>query len=158
MPLYSWKCARDGFEEELLMSYDRSKKVEVICPHCGDAMSKMMSMPAKTASLWSGNWTEGMSHNYFSNALGRKVTSKREEEKILNAQGFVAESDLGEGWIEKKQAEVRERAAEQDRRADVYQTTLAETGDQNKAMVKAFPASDCLDGTLDSLYDQKITI
>ena len=158
MPLYSWKCARDGFEEELLMSYDRSKKVEVICPHCSDAMIKIMSMPAKTASLWSGNWTEGMSHTYFSKALGRQVSSKREEERILNANGFVAESDLGEGWIEKKQAEVRERANKQDKKAEIYKKTLEETGDEIKAITEAFPAHECLDGSLDTLYDQKITI
>jgi hypothetical protein len=158
MPLFDYRCPQDGYKEEVLMSYERTKTCEVICPDCGNAMVKMMSMPAKTATAWNGGWTEGMSHTYYSQALGRKVANRREEEKILNAQGFVAETDLGEGWIEKKQAEVRERSAEQDRRAEVYQTTLAETGDQNKAMVKAFPASDCLDGTLDSLYDQKITI
>jgi len=121
-------------------------------------MTKLVAMPAKTPTAWNGGWTDGMDHTYYSRALGRKVANKREEEKILNAQGFVSESDLGKDWFETKQAEVRERAAEQDRRADVYNKTLAETGDANKAMTEAFPARDCLDGTLDKLYDQKITI
>ena len=158
MPLYDYRCAADGYKEEVLMSYERTKTCEVICPTCGSAMTKLMTMPAKTPTAWNGGWTDGMDHTYYSRALGRKVANKREEEKILNANGFVSETDLGEGWIEKKQAEVRDRAAEQDRKAELYQTTLAETGDANKAMTTAFPAHECLDGTLDKLYDQKITI
>lgn len=158
MPLYDYRCAFDGYKEEVLMSYERTKTCEVICPHCNNAMTKLISMPAKTPTAWNGGWTDGMDHTYYSKALGRKVANKRVEEKILNAQGFVSESDLGKDWFETKQAEIREKAAEQDRRADVYNKTLAETGDANKAMTEAFPAQDCLDGTLDKLYDQKITI
>ena len=158
MPLYEWKCMRDGFKEELLMSYERSKQIEVICPHCGDAMNRLISMPAKTPTAWHGNWSEGMGHTYYSQALGRQVANKREEERILNANGFVAESELGEGWIEKKQAEIVEKKQKQDQKAELYQQTLAETGDAVKAVETAFPAHECLDGTLDNIYDEKITI
>ena len=158
MPIFSWSCARDGFEDEHIMSFERSKNVEVICPHCGDAMIKMMPLIAKTATAWNGGWTEGMSHTYFSKALGRRVANKREEEKILNNAGFVSEAELGEGWIEKKQSEVVAKKAKQDAKSDLYQKTLAETGDANKAVEVAFPAHECLDGTLDSIYDDSITI
>lgn len=158
MPLYEWKCMRDGFKDELLMSYERSKTVEVICPHCGDAMIRLISMPAKTPTAWNGGWTDGLSHTMYSKALGRKVANRREEERIMNEQGFVAESELGEGWIEKKQAEVVERRQAQDKKTEIYQEALKETGDPVKAVERAFPTHECLDGTLDKLYDDKITI
>lgn len=157
MPIYSWKCSRDGFEDEHIMSYDRSQNVEVICPHCGDAMAKQMPLVAKTATAWSGNWTEGMSHTYYSKALGRRVANRRQEEQILNAAGFVCETDLGEGFIEKQQSKVMEKRAEQDAKSDLYNEVLAETGDAVKAVEAAFPAHECLDGTLDALYDETIT-
>jgi len=158
MPLYEWKCMRDGYLEEILMSYDRSKTCEVICPSCGDAMIKIVSAHAKMPTAWNAGWTDGMSHTQYSQALGRKVANKREEERIMNERGFVAESELGEGWIEKKQAEVRDRKAKQDEKHKIYQDTLAETGDAVKAVERAFPTHECLDGTLDKLYDEKITI
>ena len=104
MPIYEWRCARDGYKTEKLMSYEKSQSVEVICPHCSDAMLKMVSMPAKTADAWHGGWTDGLQSSYFSTALGRRVANRREEAKILESRGFVAESDLGKDWIENKQA------------------------------------------------------
>jgi hypothetical protein len=158
MPIFEYRCARDGYREEKLFSYERSKLVEVICPHCSDAMLKLVSLPAKTAHAWHGNWTDGLDHTYYSHALGRKVANKREEAKILESRGFVAESDLGKDWIERKQSEVVEKRAAQDAKTDVYNKVLAETGDAAKAVETAFPARECLDGTLDKLYDEKISI
>jgi hypothetical protein len=89
MPIFEYRCARDGYREEKLFSYERSKLVEVICPHCSDAMLKLVSLPAKTAHAWHGNWTDGLDHTYYSHALGRKVANKREEAKILESRGFV---------------------------------------------------------------------
>ena len=158
MPLYDWSCPRDGVKKELLMSYDRAQVVEVLCPQCQNAMVRLVSMPAKTASAWHSNWSEGMEHNYFSHALGRKVANKREEEKILNARGFVSENDLGKDWFDRKQAERQEKRDAQDKKSELYNQTLKETGDAAKAVEVAFPAHECLNGTLDKLYDEKITI
>lgn len=138
------------------MSYEQTKTCEVICPQCQNAMVKLMSMPAKTPTAWNGGWTDGMDHTYFSRALGRKVANKRVEEKILNDAGFVSESDLGQDWFEKRSAEVRERRAAQDEKSDIYHKTLEETGDAVKAVEAAFPAHECLDGTLDKIYNEKI--
>ncbi len=156
MPIYQWRCARDGFADEHIMSYERSNQVEVICPHCGDAMIKQISMPAKTPTAWNGGWTDGLSHTMYSKALGRKVANRREEEKILNANGFVSESDLGEGWFEKRQSKIRERERKADEKAELYQQVLADTGDEMKAVTTAFPAHEALDGTLDEIYDSSI--
>ena len=158
MPIFEYRCARDGYREEKLFSYERSKLVEVICPHCSDAMVKLVSLPAKTANAWHGNWTDGLSHTYYSRALGKQVANKREEAKILESRGFVAESDLGKDWIERKQAEVVEKRNAQDAKTVVYNKVLAETGDAAKAVQTAFPANECLDGSLNNLYDEKISI
>ena len=158
MPIYEYRCARDGHREEKILSYERSKLVEVICPNCSDAMLKMVSMPAKTANAWHGNWTDGLDSNYYSSALGRKVSNKREEAKILESRGFIAESDLGVGWMERKGAEVVQKRNAQDAKTEIYNKVLAETGDAAKAVEEAFPARECLDGTLDKLYDDKISI
>jgi len=158
MPLYDWRCPTDGHKKELLMSYDRAKCAEVLCPLCQNAMVRLVSMPAKTATGWNGGWTDGMDHNQWSIALGRRVANKREEEKILNSRGFVSESDLGKDWFETKQAQRLEKRNAQDQKSEIYNRTLKETGDAAKAVEAAFPAHECLDGTLDKLYDEKITI
>jgi hypothetical protein len=38
----------------------------------------------------------------------------------------------------------------------ILNKVLKETGDAAKAVEKAFPAKECLDGTLDNLYSEKI--
>tara|TARA_R110000822_G_scaffold20605_10_gene65930 strand:- start:567 stop:1043 length:477 start_codon:yes stop_codon:yes gene_type:complete len=158
MPIFEYTCIRDGYSEEKLFSYERSKLVEVICPQCSDAMVKLISMPAKTANAWHGNWTDGLDSTYYSSALGRKVANKREEAKILESRGFIAESDLGTDWMERKGAEVVQKRNAQDAKTEIYNKVLAETGDAAKAVETAFPARECLDGTLDKLYDEKISI
>jgi len=156
MPIFQWRCDACGYTAEHLMSYERSKNVEVVCEPCSLAMRKLVSMPAKTPTLWNAGWTEGLSSNMYSHALGRQVANKREEERIMNANGFVNEKDLGDGWFENAQSKIIEKRKEQDRRSAIYQKTLEETGDANKAVETAFPAKDCLDGTLDALYDESI--
>lgn len=156
MPIYQFHCDACGYTAEHLMSYERSKNVEVVCEPCSLAMRKLVSMPAKTPTLWNAGWTEGLSSNMYSHALGRQVANKREEERIMNANGFVNEKDLGDGWFENAQSKIVEKRKEQDRRSAIYQKTLEETGDANKAVETAFPAKDCLDGTLDALYDESI--
>ena len=158
MPIYAFRCPSCGREQETLMSYERSKTAEVICEPCSMAMVKLISLPAKTASLWGVDWRDGLSSNQFSHALGRKVTSKREEAKILQERGFVSENDLGKDWFDNTQAKQLEKFQEQDRRTETYTKTLAETGSKEMAIEKAFPAHECLDGTLDSIYDTSIKI
>ncbi len=158
MPIFTFACSRDGHAEEHIMSYDRSRKVEMICPHCGDAMIIPCTTPAYTPSAWNAGWTTGMDHALYSKALGRKVSSRREEEKILNDAGFVCETDLGKDWIENTANKKAEQMAQQDAKHDLYNTILAETGDEVKAVEAAFPAHECLDGTLDALYDESISI
>ena len=154
MPLYDFRCARDGHVQECLMSYEQSKSAEVICPHCGDAMMKAPSLVAKTATAWHGDWTDGLSNGngIWSAALGKRVSNKRQEEKELNDKGFVSEKDLGKDFVENYRAKQLKKLEEQDKKADIYNKVLKETGSATKAVETAFPAIECLDGTIDKIY------
>lgn len=158
MPLYDYRCPSCGAKKECLLSFERSKTAEVICKTCSLAMVKMISAPARTSDAWEGGWRDGLSSNHYSVALGRKVSSRRQEAKIMEERGFVCEADLGKDWFENTQAKQLEQIREQDRRTDIYTKTLSETGSKEMAMEQAFPARDCLDGTLDKLYDTSIKI
>jgi len=158
MPIYENKCPKCGGIEEVVLHYSEREK-EIICKACDIVMCRIISLPAKTASLWNNGWNKGLSgQGVYSHALGKKVHSRREEAQILESKGFVSEKDLAPHWFEDNQAKKLEKAAQQDQRSLLYKTTLDETGDATKAMEVAFPAKDCLDGTLDNLYNEKISI
>lgn len=157
MPLYEWTCPKCGLVDEHLMSYERSLEVEVVCKSCSLQMKKMVSLIAKTPAAWHSNWSAGMSHTYFSKALGKHVANRREEEKILNKRGFVSEADLPQYWYEDKMSEVVQKRKEQDRIADTYNSLVKSGVSKEDAIVQTFPAEKCLDGTFDSIYDNKIT-
>ena len=156
MPLYEFNCPKCGQTDEHLLKYSDLEKVEIICTPCSMAMVKCVSMPAKTPNAWHGNWSEGLSSNMYSVALGRKVSNKREEGKIMEARGFVNEKDLGPDWYEKTQSTIKWRQDERQKKSDIYSKTLKETGSAEKAVEAAFPAKECLDGTLDKIFDDKI--
>tara|TARA_R110002020_G_scaffold475646_1_gene711493 strand:+ start:928 stop:1401 length:474 start_codon:yes stop_codon:yes gene_type:complete len=157
MPLYDFGCPCCGDTKEHLMSYERSETVEIVCEKCNIAKIKRPSLIAKTATAWHSNWTEGMSSGFYSASAGRRVANKREEEKIMNAKGFVNEKELGDKyWWEDKSEDLKNKRATQDQKAATYKKVLTETGDATKAMESAFPAKECLDGTLDKLYSEKI--
>jgi len=156
IPIYEFKCPNCGRSDEHILSYSELKNVEVMCTPCSMAMTRLISMPAKTPNAWHGNWSDGMGHTMYSMALGRKVANKREEQKIMEARGFVNEKDLGEGWYEKTQSTLQWRKDERTKKSEIYKKTLEETGSAEKAVEVAFPASEALDGTLDKIYDDKI--
>jgi putative FmdB family regulatory protein len=156
MPIYVFKCNQCGLEVENLMSYNKMQNTEVVCTACSMEMCRLMTAPAKTAMAWHGNWSEGMDHNKFSVALGRKVTNVREEARIMESRGFASESDIGSDRIDRASSKIVERAKVQQDKTDKYEAVLKETGDKNKAVEAAFPAHECLDGTLDEIYSDKI--
>ena len=156
IPIYEYRCPSCGqIDEHIIKASDRNN-VEVLCIPCSVAMVRIPSVIAKTPNAWHGNWSEGLSSNMYSMALGRKVANKREEGKIMEARGFVNEKDLGQGWFEKTQSTLQWRKDERQKKSDIYSKTLKETGSAEKAVEVAFPASEALDGTLDKIYDDKI--
>ena len=159
MPIYEYKCPQcGGYEELFLHMRDCSK--EIVCKNCTIVMKKLPSVVAKTASLWNDSWNSGLSgQGVFSHALGKKVHSKREEAKILEAKGFVSESDLAPHWWEDQQAKKLEKIKEQDRLTDTYNSKVAEYGgDKIRAMTETFTTEKCLDGYLHETFNEKITI
>ena len=86
IPIYEYKCPECGGYEELFLHMRDSKK-EILCKNCSIVMKKLLSVVAKTASLWNDGWNKGLDgQGVFSHALGKKVHSKREESKILEAK------------------------------------------------------------------------
>lgn len=123
-------------------------------------MRKMVSLPAKTASLWNSGWNKGLDgQGVYSVALGKKVHSRREEAKILEAKGFVSEADLAPHWWEDQQAKKLEKIVEQDRLTNLYNSKVTEYGgDKVRAMTETFTTEACLDGSLHETFNEKITI
>jgi len=123
-------------------------------------MRKMVSLPAKTASLWNSGWNKGLDgQGVYSVALGKKVHSRREEAKILEDKGFVSETDLAPHWWEDQQAKKMEKIKEQDRLTNLYNSKVTEYGgDKVRAMTETFTTEACLDGSLHETFNEKITI
>jgi hypothetical protein len=159
MALFEYKCPRCGGIEEEILHYSEKEK-EIICAKCHIVMYRLISLPAKTASLWNGGWNAGLdSQGVWSHALGKKVSSKREEAKILESKGFVSENDLRPHWFEDEQQKKLEKAKEQDKLTETYLSKCKEYGgDASRAIVETFTAEACLDGSLDKIYDEKIHI
>lgn len=121
---------------------------EIICETCHIVMIKMISLPAKTAGLWDGGWRNGMSGaGYFSPSLGTHVSSQHEERKIMEKKGFIAESDMGAGYIDSHIQKQNEEAERQEKITKTYVDNLQKFGgDKIKAVTETFPAHEMLKG------------
>lgn len=117
------------------------------CPACGEPGVKLVSMPAKTATLWNARWNEGLSNTgFFSPSVGGQVCDKRQEEEIMRKRGYINEKDLGgdsfyEGYTTSKKDELREL----DRTSQTYRDNLKKyDGDKVRAVTETFPAAEML--------------
>lgn len=145
MPIYSRVCPLCGGEEEVILKMSERDK-EIICKTCHIVMIKMVTVPAKTPGLWDGGWKEGLTGaGYFSPSLGKHVSSKHQERKIMESKGFVAESDMGKGFIDNHIQKQNERAEKQDKINKTYLDNLKKHGgDKIKAVTETFPAEQML--------------
>ena len=159
MPIYDFCCTQCGVKEEKILKISERDK-EVICSQCHIVMRRAVSLPAKTATLWNDGWNSGLSgQGIYSHALGKKVHSRREEENIMKAKGFVGEKDLAPHWWEDQQEKKRQKLAEQDKLTETYNSKVSEYGgDKIRAMTETFTTEACLDGSLIKTFDEKITI
>lgn len=145
MPIYERFCPLCGGHEEIILGVNE-RASEIICEKCHIVMAPILSVPAKTASLWNGSWNAGLSgQGFYSTALGKKVHSRREEDNIMKAKGFVSESDMGRGYIDSHIDKVAEATLAQDKINSTYIDNLNKYGgDKIKAVTETFPAHEML--------------
>ena len=145
MPIYERQCLICGLHDEVILKLSE-KDSEIICSHCHVVMVPYIGLPAKTASLWTGGWNAGLSSTgFFSPSVGAKVSSKREEARIMEKKGFVAESDIGSDRIERLESKAAEERAKADAIAATYKDNLQRFGgDKIKAVTETFPAHEML--------------
>jgi|TARA_R110000868_G_scaffold175321_1_gene412295 putative FmdB family regulatory protein len=142
MPIYDFRCEQHG-TWETLAKFDEVKP----CPVCETPGVRLVSMPAKMATLWNAGWNSGLGGNgFFSYSAGQRVSSQREEERIMNARGKINIKDLGgdafeDSFIAGKQ---RERD-DHEKLVTTYQNNLkAAGGDKLRAVTETFPAHEML--------------
>lgn len=144
MPIYERWCFVCGGSKEVLLKMS-NRDAEVICEKCHVVMGVKVTMPAKTAGLWDGGWKAGLAAGYFSPSLGKQVSSKNEERRIMESKGFVAESDMGSGFIDNMIAKKAEETAATDKMCKTYIDNLTKySGDKIKAVTETFPAHEML--------------
>ena len=144
MPIYEYECNHCNYWTDMILPVSRCDE-EQTCKRCGASLKKLISMPAKTASLWGVDWREGLSSNRYSTALGRKVSSKREEERVMREKGFVPESDLGKHFIDDHRTKMHNKEREQAKINETYAANLKKNnGDKIKAVTETFPAHQML--------------
>ena len=166
MPIYSWSCPSCDNKHEDLMKYEEMKLIaEIVCHPCTDGrvgkysdikvcMKQDINLVAKTAGRWGGGWNNGLSGSgMWSQSLGKRVASKYEEQKEMEAKGFVNVRDLGSHYVDDRLEGIRKKDKEQDKIAALYQKNLKETGSEEEAVTKTFTAEKCLDGTLSKIYE-----
>jgi len=169
MPFYQFSCYNCGKKHEAMCSWEAIEGLvkEGFCgsnlffdPNsvkefaedgsdgCGGELYRVITAPniiGETTGKWGVN-------GYYSKALGAYVDSPRAEEKIMNARGYIRESDLGHhGWndaVEAKQTRMKKKEA------DVRQieADIASGMDKGEAYAKTFSAERALSGELDKLY------
>lgn len=156
MPIFDFQCPSCGNKEEIFL---KGKTTERICSTCHIVMYKLPPLIAKTPDAWGVNWRDGLQGSgVYSTALGKKVSSRSQERKILEAKGFIPESDLGKHWFEDTTDKQLQKQKQIDKMTDTYTQIFSETGSKEEAIVKAFPADKCLDGSIESVLDTTIKI
>jgi len=144
MPLRDFHCDEHGVFEDLV----HYSVTDMPCPKCSQLSKVKLSAPARTATLWNSGWNAGLSNNgFYSYSAGRQVSSKREEETIMNSRGYVNEKDLGgesfyDGYMNKAQTDREHLDAEAAR----YRGNLAQfDGDKVRAVTETWNAKDMLE-------------
>jgi len=145
MPIHDYLCPMCNKTEEIFTK-SRTGESEVFCKSCHTVMAKQFPKVAKTSTLWNASWNAGLEgQGFYSRSLGKVVHSKRDEESIMRAKGFVPESDYGKHFIEDKQAELAAEKARGEAESKRWLDNVAKfNGDKNLAAVETWPAHEML--------------
>lgn len=144
IPLYDFYCDTDGEVFETIAS--RETKT-IPCAICGGATRRLISAPAKTATLWNSGWNSGLSNNgFYSYSAGQRVSNAREEETIMTSRGFVNEKDLGgENFYNDYMSKAKNDRDNLDAMSTTYRDNLKRfDGDKVRAVTETFPAHEML--------------
>ena len=143
IPIYEFACYQHGrFEDLVPMS-----QTSLPCPKCSQPGVKLISMPAKTATLWNARWNEGLaSTGFHSYSAGQQVCDKRQEEEIMKSRGFINEKDLGgDSWHASKSQAIIDDKNKLETDAARYRANLVKfDGDKALAVSETFPAKQML--------------
>lgn len=142
MPLYDAVCPQHG-KFETIAKWDAT----ITCKQCGAESKRLVSVPAKTATLWNAGWNSGLSNcGFYSYSAGQQVSNKREEEKIMRSRGYINEKDLGgENFYNDYMTEKKNERDALDATAKTYRENLAKfDGDKVRAVTETFPAHEML--------------
>ena len=141
MPLYDAVCPQHG-KFEVLAKWDAT----IHCS-CGAESKRLISSPARTATLWNAGWNSGLSNNgFYSYSAGQKVADKREEETIMRSRGFVNEKDLGgDSFYDQYMNDAKADRDGLDAMSKSYRDNLTKfDGDKVRAVTETFPAHEML--------------
>ena len=147
MPCYEYKCDGCGGRSDHFMSWQRSQEIDVLCGDCNTPKRKLISAPARTATLWNSGWNSGLAGSgFYSSSVGGMVGNKREEETIMRSRGFVNEKDLGgENFYNDYMTKAKNDRDSLDAMSKSYRDNLAKfDGDKVRAVSETFPAHEML--------------
>jgi len=161
MPLYTFRChVCTKVHEEIVTFADyENDSLPKVCgadtyeQGCGGDMYRVMSAP-KPHSSWEGTGKHGAG-GYFSKALGKHVSNKHTEKKIMESRGFVCEADLPKDRWESAVETQKERVLVQDKSIETYTSAIKSGKTKEEAVVAAFPAKDAVSGKLDKTWGNK---
>ena len=143
MPLYDAVCPQHG-QFETLAKWD----APIQCKQCGTESKRLVSVPARTVTLWNSGWNSGLNGSgFYSPSVGGMVGNKREEEQIMRSRGFINEKDLGgEDFYESYTSKKKDEMKELDKTSQTYRDNLKKfDGDKVMAVTETFPAHAMLE-------------
>ena len=151
MPLFSYRCEDGHITDELFFQGEIVEET-IACEYCGSDSTKLMPLTANMNAMWQETCLQ---HNdYYSSALGKYVSGKREEERIMKAKGFVNEKNLPQHFWEDEGRRRIAKAEEQNKYIEKYTDKLAEGKSKEEAVNETFTVDECLDGTLDKVLSK----
>jgi hypothetical protein len=159
MPIYNFKCKEcEHFQDELFLSWMNTEKrqaaanEEMTCNRCkAQSWLSVLSVP----NLDSTSQTHRLDkHGYLSQALGRYVSSRKEEERIMAKRGFVCEADMPAHFWEDKSAAIQEKNNEQDAAVKRYTDVIDRGGSKEEAVEALAPTQEILSGKTDKLWSE----
>ena len=148
MPLHTYQCKPCRIRGERLVKMSEANNQS--CKGCGEVMTKLISLPAKTPGLWNGDWNEGLSgQGSYDAGLGMVIHSEKQRQKELDKRGWIRESDLGSDWWDTRKAEIKTENAKVEADTLRYKENLDKYNTKEEAVAATWTADSILAGEHD---------